>query len=51
MYIEESKDCEKNPSLLERRRGLAKMLDREAELEKHPIIKGIYEKYLDNSKH
>ena len=51
MYIEESRDCEKNPFLLERRRGLAKTLDREAELEKHPMIKDIYEKYLNNWKH
>ena len=51
MYIEESRDCEKNPFLLERRSGLAKMLKREAELENHPIIKDIYEKYLDNWKH
>ena len=46
MYIEESRDCEKNPFLLERRSGLAKMLKREAELENHPIIKDIYEKYI-----
>ena len=49
--IEESRDHEKNPFLLERRRGLAKMLEREAELEKNPIIKDIYENYLDNWKH
>ena len=51
MYNEESRDCEKNLFLLERRPGMAKMLDREAELEKHPIIKDIYEKHLDNWKH
>ena len=51
MYIEESRDCEKNPFLLERRRGLAKMLEREAGLENHPIIKDIYGKYLDKWKH
>ena len=51
MYIEESRDCEKIPFLFERRRGLSKMFEREAELENHPIIKDIYEKYLDNWKH
>ena len=51
MYIEESRDCEKNPFLLERRSGLSKMFEREAELENHPIRKDIYEKYLDNWKH
>ena len=46
MYIEESRDCENNPFLLERRNGLAKMLKREAELENHSIIIDIYEKYI-----
>ena len=50
-YIEESRDCRKNPFLLEKRSGSAKMLRREAELENHPVIKDIYEKYLDNWKH
>ena len=50
-YHEELRDCGKNPFLLEKRRGLAKMLEREAELENHPVIKDIYKKYLDNWKH
>ena len=50
-YIEESRDCGKNSFLLEKRRELTKMLEREAELENHPVIKDIYEKYLDNWKH
>ena len=51
MYIEDSKDCKKNPFLLETRRGLTKMFEREAVLEKCPIIKYIYEKYLNNWEH
>ena len=50
MYIEEWRDCEKNLFLLERRGRLAKMLEREAELEKNSIIKDVYEKYLHNWK-
>ena len=50
-HIEESRDCGKNPLLTEKRCGLSKMLEREAELENHPVIKDIYEKYLDNWKH
>ena len=50
-YIEESRNCGKNPFLLEKRRRLVKMLDGEAELENHPVIKDIYEKHLDNWKH
>ena len=50
-YIEESRDCGKNPFLLEKRSELAKMFEREAELENHPVIKDIYDKYLDNWKH
>ena len=34
-YIEESRDCGKNPLLNEKRRGLAKVLERVAELENH----------------
>ena len=51
MYIEDSKDCKKNPFLLETRRGLTKMFEREAVLEKCLIIKDIYEKYLNNWEH
>ena len=50
MYIEEWRDCEKNLFLLERRGRLAKMLEREAELEKNSVIKDVYEKYLHNWK-
>ena len=50
-YIEESSNCGKNPFLLKKRRALRKMLEREAELENHPVIKDIYDKYLDNWKH
>ena len=50
-YIEESSNCGKNPFLLKKRRVLRKMLEREAELENHPVIKDIYDKYLDNWKH
>ena len=50
MYIEEWRDCEKNLFLLEKSGGLAKMLEREAELEKNSIIKDVYEKYLQNWK-
>ena len=50
-YIKESRDCGKNPFLVEKRSGLANMLEREAELENHPVIKDIYEQYLDNWKH
>ena len=50
-YIEESSNSGKNPFLLKKRRALRKMLEREAELENHPVIKDIYEKYLDNWKH
>ena len=50
-YIEESSNCGKNPFLLKKRRVLRKMLEREAELENHPVIRDIYEKYLDNWKH
>ena len=40
-YIEELRDCGQNPFLLEKRSGLAKMLEREAELENHLVIKYI----------
>ena len=50
-YIEESRDYGKNPFLPGKRSGLTKMLEREAELENHRVIKGIYEKYLVNWNH
>ena len=50
-HIEESRDCGNNPFLLEKKSQLAKILEREAELEYHTVINDIYEKYLDNSKH
>ena len=37
IYIEESRDCGKNIFLLGKRSWLAKMLEREAELENHPL--------------
>ena len=37
IYIEESRDCEKNIFLLEKRSWLAKMLEREVELENRPL--------------
>ena len=40
-----------DPFLLEKRTGLEKMLEREAELENHPVIKNVYKKHLDNWKH
>ena len=46
MYIEILRDCGKNSFLLEKRNGLAKMLERKAELENGSVIKYIYEKYL-----
>ena len=51
MYIKESRDRGKNPFLLEKKSGLIKMLEREAELENHPVIKDIYQNCLDNWKH
>ena len=51
MYIEHLRDCGKNSFLLEKRNGMAKMLERKSELENDPVIKDIYEKYLVNWKH
>ena len=48
MYIGETRDCGKIAFLIEKRSGLAKMLEREADVENHPKIKDIYGKYLDN---
>ena len=47
-YIEEFRDCGKNSFLFEKRNGLAKMLEKKAELENDPVIKDIYKKYLVN---
>ena len=51
MYIEESRDYGKNPFFPGKRSGLTKMLEREAELKNHCVIKDMYEKYLVNWKH
>ena len=50
-YTEESRNYGKNPSLPGKKSGLTKIVEREAELEKHHVIKDIYEKYLVNWKH
>ena len=49
--ISRNREIVEKPFLLEKRIGLAKVLEREAELENHPVIKDIYEKHLDNWKH
>ena len=51
MHIEKSRDCGKNSLLLEKRIGLAKILEREAELENHLVIQDICGKHVDNWKH
>ena len=45
-YIEESRDYGKNPFFPGKRSGLTKMLEREAELKNHCVIKDMYEKYI-----